>query len=186
MLQWPLRSRHPLHQATCRRVLERLPSAVRSGTLPTHPVLVIPKNSARQMESSIRACVFPRLSTLSLHIASHCFPPHAVFEVMVDDEVQLLVSKARIPPPGVCATGSQLGFGPDGSAHSEWPRSVSEWPDIGQAGHLPVQCQDCQAVACVVVGDEAVEKAGAAGCFQSLDNGPPVHRCHQAAAQRLR
>ena len=70
--------------------------------------------------------------------------------------------------------------------HSEWPRSVLERTDIGQAGHLPVQCQDCQAVACVVVGDEAVEKAGAAGCFQSLDNGPPVHGCHQTAAQRLR
>lgn len=55
--------------------------------------------------------------------------------------------------------------------------------DVGEGGHLSVERQDLQVGASVLVSDEAVEKAGAAGCFQGDDDRAPIQRCDQTAGK---
>ena len=77
----------------------------------------------------------------------------------------------------------------EGRRHVEVRGSLGgclQLPHVGQGGHLPVQRQDFQTHAGIVVSDEAVEKAGAAGSRQGLHDGLSVQWGHETAAQRLR
>ena len=52
---------------------------------------------------------------------------------------------------------------------------------VGQAGHLSVQRQHLQVSAGIVVGNEAVEQAGATGHFEGGNDGTPIQRSDQTA-----
>ena len=54
--------------------------------------------------------------------------------------------------------------------------------DVRQGGHLSVQGKNLQISACIVVGDQPIKKAGAAGSLKGFENGAAVQGGDQAAA----
>ena len=55
---------------------------------------------------------------------------------------------------------------------------------VGEGGHLAVEGEGLEAGLGVVVGDEAVEEAGAGGVGEGVEHGPPVERSDEAAGER--
>ncbi len=70
-------------------------------------------------------------------------------------------------------------------AQHEWGvgRLVGDEGDVGEGGHLAVEGEGVDAGKGVVVGDEAVEEAGAAGGREGLEDGVAAERGDEAAGE---